>query len=130
MKTPTAIFSRRRLLEKKYLASRVACGVFIIVWISYLTGVESYIASLIAISSILLFFLQFIFQFMWLNWFLGVAMFFVSLYFSLAVWDEFREFETVTREARLLLLVGWGMCFTCVILSIFMIVSCIRDFDK
>lgn len=129
MNTRTAIFSKFRLFGKKYLVSRIACLIFIIACVLYPGQDFSVAATLITVGAILLFALQFVFQFKWLNWFLGIAMLLISLYFLLAVWDEFSEFETVTRAARQLLLVGWGMCFTGIVLSVLMIISCLKNPD-
>ncbi len=129
MNTRTAIFSKFRLFEKKYLVSRISCLIFIIACVLYLGQDFSVAATLVTVGAILLFALQFVFQFKWLNWFLGVAILLISLYFLLAVWDEFSEFETVTRAARQLLLVGWGMCFTGIVLSVSMIISCLKNPD-
>jgi len=115
-----AVSSKFRLSEKKYLISRIACSVFIVAWLVYLPG-RTITATLITIGAILLFGLQFVFQFKMLNWFLGISMLIVSIYMSFAVLSEFSEFETVSRSAWQLLLFGWGMCFTGVVLSVLML---------
>lgn len=117
------------LFEKKYLASRIACLVFIVAGILYLRGGLPLTATLITVGTITLFTAQFVFQFKWLNLFLGGMTFLISIYLSLAVWSEFSEFEVVTEAARKLLLFGWGICFAGLLLSLFLIVSFIRDFE-
>ncbi|RIJ49254.1 hypothetical protein D1614_06795 [Maribellus luteus] len=94
----------------------------------YLWGGRSLAASVISATAILLFALQFIFQFNAVNGVLGGLMVLVGLYFSMAVWSEFSEFEVVNKEALTLLLVGWGLCLSVIVLAIFMVVSFIRDF--
>ncbi|MBN1985676.1 MAG: hypothetical protein JW761_05195, partial [Prolixibacteraceae bacterium] len=63
------------------------------------------------------------------NCFLGGMMFLISIYLSLAVWSEFIEFEVVSNSARQLLLVGWSLCLTGIVLSVFMIIGFICSFD-
>jgi hypothetical protein len=118
------------LFEKRYLSSRITCLVFIVTGILYLRGGLPLTATLITVGTITLFAAQFIFQFKWLNLFLGGMMLLLSIYLSPAVWSEFSEFEVVTEAARKLLLSGWGICFAGLTLSVLMIISFIRDFDN
>jgi hypothetical protein len=115
------------LLRREFLASRITC--FILAWVYYLPG-RSFPVTLIAGGAILLFSIQFIFQFKLLNWFLGILMLILSLYFSLAVLSEFGEFKTITSSAQQLLLFGLGMSLTGGILSVIMISGLIRNFEK
>ena len=116
------------LLEKKNLASRIVCVAFILVFGFYLFGGQPPVATIISIVVILLLSVQFLFQFNAANGILGGLMFLLSLYFSIAVLSEFNEFEVVNSAARNLLIFGWGACLAGIILSIFLIVSFIRDF--
>ena len=75
-----------------------------------------------------LFVIPIVFQFKVLNGILGGILFLVSVYFSLAVWSEFNEFDVVTSSAKQLLLFGFGGCFLGVVFSLFMIWTFIRDF--
>ncbi|HSH19033.1 MAG TPA: hypothetical protein VLA03_01195 [Draconibacterium sp.] len=129
MNTKTLRSLKFNLFEKKFLASRIACLIFIVAWIIYLWGGRPFVATLVSVSAISLFILQLIYQFKLINGLLGGIMFFVSIYFSLAVWSEFNDFEIVASEAWNLLLVGWGLCLTEIILSLFMIMSALREFS-
>ncbi|MCE4563520.1 hypothetical protein INQ51_04295 [Maribellus sp. CM-23] len=128
MNTPISLSSRFNFTDKRYMASRVACIAFMIVFGLYLWGGRSLAASAISVTAILLFVLQFVLQFNAVNGVLGGLMVLVGLYFSMAVWSEFSEFEVVNKEALTLLFVGWGLCLSVIVLAIFMVVSFIRDF--
>lgn len=130
MKAHALSFPKFNLFEKKYLASRIASAVFIVVCILYLWGGQPFAATLTAVVAIALFAIQFVFQFKWVNCFLGGMMFLASIYLSLAVWSEFAEFEVVNNSALQLLLVGWSLCLTGIVLSVFMMVDFIRSFVK
>jgi hypothetical protein len=117
------------LSRREYLASRIACFILILAWIYYFPG-RSFPVTLIAGGAILLFSFQFIFQFKLLNWFLGILMLILSLYFSLAVLSEYGEFKTLTNSALQLLLIGLGMSLTGGILSVIMIAGLVRSFEK
>ncbi len=130
MNTPFSISSRFNLSDKKYLASRVACVAFMIVFGLYLWGGRSLAGSVISVTAILLFAIQFVFQFNAVNGVLGGLMLLVGLYFSMAVWSEFSEFEVISSEALTLLFVGWALCLSVIVLAIFMVVSFIRDFGE
>lgn len=84
-------------------------------------------ATVIPIVFISVFIWQFIFQNNTINGILGGIMTLLGLYFSLAVWSEFSEFEVINDAARQLLLVGWSGCFAVIILGILMIRSSILN---
>jgi len=128
MNTAVSISSRFNLTDKKYIASRIACIAFILAFGLYLWGGRPFVASIISLSAILLFAIQFLFQFNAVNGALGGLMFLVGFYFALAVWYEFSEFEEVNKEALNLLLVGWGFCLAAVVLAVLMIIGSVRDF--
>lgn len=123
------ILPKFSLFRREFLASRIACFIFVLVWVYYLPG-RSFPVTLFAGGTILLFSIQFIFQFKILNWFLGILMLLLSLYFSLAVLSEFGEFKTITSSALQLLLIGLGMSLAGGILSVLMIAGLVRSFEK
>lgn len=98
------------LFEKDYIVSRIACVIFIALLVAYIVGTTETTALVISGSLILFFAIQFVIQSQVLNSILGGIMFLLGVYFSMAVWSEFREFEAVTQAAKQLLLVGWGGC--------------------
>ena len=116
------------LLEKKYIPSRFAClaltALLIIYLIPFTRGIE---ASIFAGTLAVVFVLQFFRQSKILNVILGGIILLLSFYFSLAVFSEFNEFETVTKAARQLLLVGWGVCLFSSVLAILMIRQALLD---
>lgn len=125
----TFLFPKFNLFEKKYLASRIACVVFFILAFFYLfESQRSAGASFVAYLTMALLTIQFVFQFKALNGIIGGLMLLGSLYFSLAVWSEFNEFEVVTESAKQLLMFGFGGTFVGILLSVFMLWSFIRDF--
>lgn len=128
MNAQTLTFLKFNLFEKRHLSGRIACFVFIIALFFYAFSFRSTGATIISLGAISLFAVQFIYQFKAINGILGGIMLLVSIYFSLAVWSEFSEFEVVTQAARELLMVGWSLCFAGIILALLMIVSAIRDF--
>ena len=95
------------LLEKKYVASRMACLFFLlfnIFW--FFDTVNQPVINLISIAGIIVFSTQFIFQFKLLNGVLGGLSIFLSVYFILTIIDEFSGFEAVTKDAYTLITVG------------------------
>ena len=98
------------LFDRQFLVSRITCFLFIGLLLMYLIGSGGLGATVVCMSLISLFLIQFIFQFQLLNGLLGGIMFLLGVYFSLAVWSEFTDFEVVTQAARQLLIVGWGGC--------------------
>ena len=78
---------------------------------------------------IFVFLIQFIFQFKWINFYLGLLMFIVSAYFSLAVLSEFLEFPVPNSDAYLLLIVGWSLCLTVCVFAVFMIRGFIKSMN-
>ncbi len=125
----TSIIQKINLFEKKYLASRIACLLLASVLLMYLLPVSTrgLVASLISGGLAFLLLVQFVFQNRGLNLLLGIILFFVGGYFSLAVVSEFNEFETITREAWLLLSVGLGLCISVMVLSVLMIQRSVLD---
>lgn len=127
MNLQIAISPKIRLSEKKYFASRIACFVFIVALAFYLVGGRKAATTLIATGVMLLFSVQFILQFKWLNLILGILTLFVSIFLLMAVISEFSEFETVTTAAWQLLLVGGGIFLAGIILSVSLLVSFFKD---
>lgn len=127
MNLQIAISPKFRLSEKKYFASRIACFVFTVALAIYLVGGRTATTTLIATGVMLLFSVQFISQFKWLNWILGISTFFVSIYLLMAVISEFSKFETVTAAAWQLLLVGGGIFLAGSVLSVSLLVSFFKD---
>ncbi len=115
------------LLEKSHLASRIACLVFILFLTSYIIGGGFSTIDHYVLGVIFVFLIQFIFQFNWINLYLGLLMFIVGAYFSLAVLSEFLEFPVPNRDAYLLLIVGWSLCLTVCVFAIFMIRGFIKS---
>lgn len=123
MKAKALTTLKLNLFDKQFLVSRIACLAFISLLFVYMVGTTGIAASAVCISLILLFVVQFIFQFQVLNIVLGGIMFLLGVYFSMAVWSEFIEFEVVTQAARQLLIVGWGGCAFVISLAVFMVRS-------
>lgn len=123
MNAKALVAPKINLFEKPFLASRIACIVFISMLLMYVVGTTGIGAFAVCLSLILLFGIQFIFQFQPLNVILGGIMFLLGVYFSMAVWSEFIEFEVVTESARQLLIIGWGGCLLVIGLAILMIRS-------
>ena len=124
------LFSIRRfnLFEKRYFASRIACIVYILLFGMYIIGGNrSLWATVVPLVFISVFIWQIIFQNNTLNGILGGIMTLLGLYFSLAAWSEFNEFEIINDAARQLLIVGWSGCFAVIILGILMIRSSILN---
>jgi hypothetical protein len=109
------------LFEKRYLASRIACLVFILFLTSYIIGGGFSTIDHYVLGVIFVFLIQFILQFKWINFYLGLLMFLVGAYFSLAVLSEFMEFPVLNRDAFFLLVVGWSLCLTVCVFAVFMI---------
>lgn len=111
------------LLEKKNLAGRVACLILIGLLIMYLLplATRGLTASLIAGGFALILSIQFFIQLRVLNIILGGIMFLAGAYFSLSVVSEFNEFERATREAWQFIIVGLGLCFSVIAMSLIMI---------
>lgn len=121
--------SKINLLEKKYLASRITCLVLTTLLVMYLLPISTrgLTATIVSGSLALFFSIQFFFQFRVLNFILGVIMFMIGAFFSLAAISEFNEFETITRDAWLLLIVGLGMCISIMVLSAIMVWKAAND---
>jgi len=99
--------SKIGLLDKRLLASRIACLFFIlfnIYW--FFDTINQPFLNFIAISGIIVFSTQFIFQFKPVNGILGGLSFLLCFYMMLAVFDEFTDFVVATSEAYTLLIVG------------------------
>lgn len=111
------------LLDKQFLVGRISCFLFIGLLTMYLIGSGGIGATVVCLSLISLFVIQFIYQFQVLNGLLGGIMFLLGVYFMLAVWSEFTDFETVTQAARQLLIVGWGACLFVIALAVLLIRS-------
>ena len=123
----TAILPGIRFSDKKYFASRIACSAIIAALVFYLVGGRTAGTTLIAAGAMMLFAIQFVFQFKWLNLISGISTLLVSIFFLLAVISEFSEFETVTPAAWQLLLVGSGIFLAGIVLSVFLLVSFFKD---
>jgi hypothetical protein len=123
MNTKALIPSQFNLFDKQFLVSRITCFLFIGLLLTYLIGSGGVGATVVCLSLISLFLVQFIYQFQLLNGLLGGIMFLLGVYFSLAVWSEFTDFEVVTQAARQLLLVGWGRCLLVISLAVLLIRS-------
>ena len=117
--------SHFNLFEKQFLVSRITCFLFIGLLLMYLIETSGIGAVVVCLSLISLFAIQFIFQFQLLNGLLGGIMFLLGVYFSLAVWSEFTDFEVVTQAARKLLIVGWGGCSLVIGLAVLLIRSAV-----
>lgn len=129
MNTQTLISPKFNLFEKRYLASRIACVVFFVLAFLYLFESQKPAGASFAVyCTMALLTVQFVFQFKALNGIIGGLLFLGSLYFFLAVWSEFNEFEVVTEPAKQLLMFGFGGTFVGIILSVFMLWSFIHDF--
>ena len=115
--------SQFNLFEKQFLVSRITCFLFIGLLLMYLIGTNGIGATVVCLSLISLFLIQFIFQFQLLNVLLVGIMFLLGVYFSLSVWSEFLDFEVVTQAARQLLIVGWGGCLLVIDLAVLLIRS-------
>jgi hypothetical protein len=85
------------------------------------------IVSLIGGGLALVLGLQFFLQSRILNIILGGIMFMIGGFFSLAVLSEFNEFEIVTQDVWLLLIVGMGLCISVVAMSVVMIWQAMQD---
>ena len=94
------------LFEKRYLASRISCVVFILLLTSYTIGGEFSTIDRFVLVGIFILLIQFIFQFSWINLSLGLMMFSAGAYFSLPVLSEFLDFPVSNHDAYLLLIVG------------------------
>jgi len=95
------------LLEKKNVASRMACLFFLlfnIFW--FFDTLNQPVINLLAIAGIIVFSAQFIFQFKLLNGILGGLSILLSVYFILAVINEFLDFAVATTDAYTLVIVG------------------------
>jgi len=117
------------LFEKRYLASRITCLVFILFLTSYIIGGGFSTIDHYVLGVIFVFLIQFIFQYKWLNFILGLLMFIVGAYFSLAVLSEFLEFPVPNSDAYLLLIVGWSLCLTVCVFAVFMIRGFIKSMN-
>lgn len=116
------------ILEKKYIPSRFACLALSALFVMYLIPFDRGIgASIFAGTFIVVFIFQFFRQSKILNVILGGIILLLSFYFSLAVLSEFNEFETVTKAAKQLLLVGWGGCLFSAVLAFLMIRRAMLD---
>ncbi len=115
--------SQFNLFDKQFFVSRITCFLFIGLLLMYLIETSGIGATVVCLSLISLFLVQFIFQFQLLNGLLGGIMFLLGVYFSLAVWSEFTDFEVVTRAARQLLIMGWGGCLLVIGLAVLLIRS-------
>ena len=119
------------LLEKRYLASRVICLIFIVtIFIDLVNGQNSASSTngtFVSLGFLSLFIVQFIFQFKYLNWFLGIILFLASIYFSLAVLSEFSDFPVPNKDAYILLLVGLSLCIAGIISSVFVLRSLMQQ---
>lgn len=113
------------LFDKEFLGSRIACLTFIGLLISYIVGTTGIIALLICSSLILFFAIQFVIQSQVLNAILGGIMFLLGVYFSMAVWSEFNDFQVVNKSAKQLLIMGWGGCFTVIAFGVIMVRSAV-----
>lgn len=122
-------FPKYNLIEKKYLASRIACLVLTVLLLMYLLPLSTrgLVASIISGGLAILLAIQFFYQSKTVNFLLGGIMFLIALYFCAAVVDEFSEFEIVTREAKQLLFFGLGLFFSIMVLSVLMIRRAILD---
>ena len=121
-----AVFpSQFTLFDRQFLVSRVTCFLFISLLLMYLIETSGIGAVVVCFSLISLFAIQFFFQFQLLNGLLGGIMFLLGVYFSLAVWSEFTDFEVVTQAARKLLIVGWGGCSLVIGLAVLLIRSAV-----
>jgi hypothetical protein len=127
MNAKELIPSQLNLLEKQFLVSRTVCLFFVGILLMYNLGNSGIGVTLICVSLITLFLVQFIFQFEFLNALLGGIMFLLGVYFSLAVWSEFREFEVVTQAARQFLLVGCGGCLLVIVLAVLLMRSALLN---
>ena len=117
-----------KLLEKKYLPSRIACLALFILLLAYLIPSNDLLGpSILSGGLAVLFVVQFFQQNRIMNYVLGGIMFLVGLYFCAAVIDEFMEFETVTRSAKQLLIFGLGGFGTVMLLAVLMIRRAILD---
>lgn len=129
MNAKTLVTLKFNLFEKKYFASRIACVVFIILLGMYLIeSTRSLWATIIPLVFIAAFVCQFIFQKNAVNGIFGGIMILIGLYFSLAVWSEFSEFEIANDAALQLLLAGWFGCFLLIAFGVLMVRSFILDF--
>lgn len=129
MNANVLILPKINLLEKKYLASRIACLVLTVLLVMYLLPIPTrgLMASLISGGLAVLLTIPFIFQSRIANIVLGGIMFLIGAYFSLTVVSEFNEFETLTRAAWQLLLFGLGGCFSVMFLSFLMLRRAVLD---
>ncbi|HPE78347.1 MAG TPA: hypothetical protein PLC80_19810 [Draconibacterium sp.] len=118
-----------KLFEKRYLASRIACVIFILFLTSYIIGGGFSTIDHYVLVAIFIFLIQFLFQFSWVNFILGLLMFIVGAYFSLAVLSEFMEFPILNRDAYFLLVVGWSLCLTICVFAVFMIRGFLRSLN-
>ena len=125
MNAKALTLSRINIFDKQFLVSRIACLAFIGMLLMYAAGTSGIGAIVVCTSLILLFVGQFIFQFQLLNGLLGGIMFLLGVYFSLAVWSEFREFEGITQAARQLIIFGWGGCLLVIGFAFLMIRSAV-----
>ena len=116
------------LLEKKYLASRIACSACTISLATFLFGE---IGSLWIVAFFLGFIGVFVYQFVFQNYIvnaiLGSILALTGFYFSMGVWSEFTDFEVVNNAARQLLIVGWLICSVVITFGVLMIRTFIRD---
>jgi len=112
------------------LASRIACIFFILFLTSYVVGGGFSRIDYFVFGGIFVFLIQFIFQISLLNLLMGLLMFVGGAYFSLAVYSEFLDFPVHNRDAYLLLTVGWSLCLTVCVFSIFMIRGFIKELDS
>lgn len=117
------------LFEKRYLASRIACLVFILLLTSYIIGGRFSTIDHYVLGVIFVFLIQFILQFKWINFYLGLLMFIVGAYFFLAVLSEFMEFPAFNRDAYFLLVVGWSLCVMVCVFAVFMIRGFLRSLN-
>lgn len=117
------------LFEKRHLASRIACVIFILFLTSYIIGGGFSTIDHYVLVAIFIFLIQFLFQFSWVNFILGLLMFIVGAYFSLAVLSEFMEFPVLNRDAYFLLVVGWSLCLTICVFAVFMIRGFLRSLN-
>ena len=113
------------LLDKQFLVNRIGCLTFIGFLLAYIIGSTGTVVLAICSGLILFFAIQFVFQFQALNMVLGGIMFLLGVYFSLAVWSEFLDFEVVNKSARQLLLVGWGGCAIVITFGVLMVRSAV-----
>lgn len=123
MNAKALTLSRINIFDKQFLVSRIACLAFIGMLLMYAAGTPGIGAVAVCASLIFLFVGQFIFQFQLLNGLLGGIMFLLGVYFSLAVWSEFLEYERITEAARQLIIVGWGGCLLVIGFAFIMIRS-------